>query len=356
MYIGKLTLSQFRQFTYETFEFDPSLTYVQGDNATGKTTQLEAIRYLSTGRSFRTHRDQRVIQHGTHSFSVRGEFSGNTPPISLHYKKPEGETGQKTVKQGEQTLDRLSRLRHEFPTVLFTPSHLDLLERGPSGRRSFLNELLSFIDPKYVDRYSEYKTYLDRRNALLKKKDPDTVLIDQFEEKMSEQAQYIIRCRKELIPRLKDAFLKEVKKVLDESAPVDIHYEPDVEDQHNIRDQFQSERSQAFQRGFTTIGPQRDDFKVVFNDRPANRYASRGQLRALVYALKMAESYVKINHGERSPVHLFDHLSSELDTDRFERCIQRAQEDSRQWVLTGTESFERYDRINQEQVRVLNSD
>ncbi len=345
MLINNLQVSQFRCWSYREVQFDREITYLVGSNSAGKTTLIEAINYLSTGRSFRTRRDDQLIQWEGSYYSLRGEFSGGqVRNIAVSYEKnPGGST--KRIKVDGELLSRLSKLQGSFPVVLFSPEQLEILTGSPKNRRRFINQLISQYSSRYIEKLQNYKQALDQRNSLLKQENPDSDLLETYERKMANSGQYIVRAREELLRRLQNWLSEHIKELAGEIIDeIIINYRPGIEDPEEIAPQLAAERKKALKTGYTTVGIQRDDWDIGgANDHSLRRSGARGELRVTLIALKYAAAGVIDDCSPSRPVLLFDDLLSELDKFRQEQVIDYGLQSRYQVIFTGTEDPERFD-------------
>lgn len=342
MKLESLTLSQFRCWTYREFSFAPGLNYLTGPNASGKTSVLEAINYLATGRSVRATHDSTCVQWNKDSFSLRAEVqpdrSEDDPfSLSLSYGSDKGDR-RRIVKRNDELIEKLSELRRFLITVLFTPDDLSLLKGGPSERRTFLDELLSRINEDYLSWLREYEEVRKQRNSLLKTPSPDHLLLDQYDERLSELGRKVIRSRRDLVPRLQSEIKKTAPLLLDEDGvdSLSLQYKPDVDEGKSFPAVLEKSRGEDINKGYTTRGPQRDDWTVEIRNRSVDRFASQGQLRALLLTLKLAANSVIINCISKVPILLLDDVESELDEDRKNRVLTLLRESASQVIVTGT--------------------
>lgn len=339
MRLVELTVSQFRSWAYKTLEIHPSLQYLKGPNGSGKTSLLEAIYFLSQGRSPLTHRDRECIQHGRDSFSIRGEFEeADVETISMQYSKGGSDSG-KIVKVDGDPIGTLSELRQYISTVYFSSEDLLTLKKGPSRRRHLLNDVLSRLKPDYMEHLRQYQNALDQRNSLMKKPSPDEVLLESIEETMADNGRRVMEDRQSFIPELEADFVGEHDTLTDSSAQLSLEYKPNVDNPDHFLDDLEEERSRAQQRGYTTIGPQRDDWEILRDGRNVGKFASQGELRTLVFALKFAVAGCILSRTSQQPILLFDDMFSDLDDDRTERCLNEVQSRSFQLIFTGTRSL-----------------
>ena len=348
MLINRLQVSQFRCWSYREVEFDREITYLTGSNSAGKTSLVEAINYLSTGRSFRTRRDRRLIQWEKSYYSLRGEFSdGPVEDIAVSYEKtPAGSLKQ--IKVDGELLSRLSRLQGLFPVVLFSPEQLEILTGGPKNRRRFINQLICQYSPEYIRQLQIYNRALDQRNSLLKNNNPDPDLLETYEKKMAPAAGYIITQRRKLLARLQDWLAEHIKELAGEILEeITINYRPgigDSEDSEDIAEKLVEERKKAIKTGYTTFGIQRDDWQISRADEHSLRNSgARGELRVTLIALKYAAAGVIDDCSAYRPVLLFDDLLSELDSYRQSHVINYGLRSKYQVIFTGTKNPDEFD-------------
>ncbi len=344
MKLTSLTLSQFRCWTYREFSFSTGINYVKGPNASGKTTLLEGVHYLSTGRSFRTNRDATCVNWETDVFEILGIFDGPTGDsieLSLSYgdRDSTGRSRKKVAKRNGNFVEKISELRREFITLVFTPDELAVLKDGPENRRRFLDDLLAVLDPNYLENLRDYENIRKQRNSLLKNPSPDRNLLHQYERKLVETGREIIRSRENLVPALAERFSGYARELLEDSTSIDLKYEPDV-NLGNLEGILEDTRDRDVQRGFTTRGPHRDDWVVYRAGRPVDRFASQGELRTLLLALKVSTNFLIIKRLSKEPILLLDDLESELDTTRRSRFLSLLRDGPSQVIVTGTGGLE----------------
>jgi DNA replication and repair protein RecF len=334
--IDSLRLQKFRSYRDESFEFDPGVNIIVGPNASGKTNLLEALLVAMRGTSFRA-KDMDLVAFGA-------------PWARLDAAGPEGMRTVKLIRQDnglvkkefvihEQKLMRLT-LQRTLPAVLFEPNHLLLLHGSPEPRRDYLDDLLELLVPGYTKTRRDYRRTLAQRNALLKRGPVARSQLFAWNIRLSELGAQVVRERAELTNRL-DTKLGPLYVELAGSrkAAVSVRYQTGGEVAQygsTLLHLLEQRTDTDIERGFTTVGPHRDDLEVTFNGRLAALCASRGEARTVLLALKVIElSLVEEARGVR-PLLLLDDVFSELDGVRRRALTQVTQ--GYQTFLTTTDA------------------
>ena len=314
--ISDIRLQRFRSYRDESFEFDSGVTIIVGPNASGKTNLLEALLVVAQGASFRA-KDAELIAHGA-------------PWARLDARTPEGVRTVKLLPQASGAVkkefvinsQKLARLNHQrtLPVVLFEPNHLLLLHGAPDMRRDYLDNLLEQLTPAYAKLRRDYRRVVSQRNALLKRGPAAEGHLFAWNIRLSELGAQVVRARDALVRRI-DAQLSELYRQLThaQAATVSIGYQTG----HDL-DQYGSSLLQALERrqsidierGFTTLGPHRDDLVIAFDGRSASEVASRGETRTVLLALKIMELRFLEEARAVRPLLLLDDVFSELDGHR----------------------------------------
>ncbi len=340
MCLEKLYLSQFRNHPYREFNFTPEINFITGPNGSGKTSILEAIRYLSFGRSYRSRYDKEAISWNSKRFVIRGELRDrNAENIALKYNQaPSGGSKKQVYVDGEQ-LQRLSQLHGIFSTVLHHPAQLTLLTGPPGQRRQFADYLLGQTETDYISMLKEYSRSLKQRNSLLKQPAPDELLLDKYEQNMAAAAQKIVLARKSLLSRLGKLFREEIETIGENLvADLEIVYKPDLELEESIKDQFEQKRDEDQKRGYTTLGVHRDNWELQKKDgRKLEEFSSRGEQKLILTALKFAEAEYILEKSEKKPTFLLDDFRAELDQQHRGLIVDRVNELGFQFISTTVE-------------------
>ena len=310
-------------------------TFLHGANAQGKTNFLEALGYVTALRSFRAAETRALIGLGQPQaglgFTLEHEtFGESRVTITL---TPAGR--DVTWEQGKVT--RLADFIGKFPTVVFSSQDNQLLRGSPALRRRWLDLTLAAMDPGYLLSLQSFTRAVAERNMLLKQGGRDLAAIEAFEHELAIHATVVVAARTAGLAILSDLFRTTHARLVPEGETAGLVYAPDtaaataadfaaLQVKNRPRDTLLKS---------TERGPHRDDMELLLNGRPARQFASEGQQRCLVIALRLAQAaYFKARSGI-TPVLLCDDVLGELDPERRARFWNALDHDP-QVIATGT--------------------
>lgn len=309
--IQTLRIQQFRSYQDASFEFEPGVNIIVGPNASGKTNLLEAILVVSHGGSYRA-KDDDLIQHHKEWARLDALIDDTQTRV---FKISQNKTPNK-----EFVLNNTSRkrLRYEdvLPVVLFEPNHLILLTKSPELRRAYLDETISQSVPEYNTLLKSYKRALAQRNNLLKQPHVAADMYFVWNVRLSEVGAHIVRLRKQFVDQHAHQINNYYNEIVDTNHTVTTTYHSqlpnDTYSEAMLRE-LESRLATDRQRGFTSIGPHRDDLHISIDSKPISASASRGETRTIVLALKLVELTVIEQARNQKPILLLDDVFSELD-------------------------------------------
>jgi DNA replication and repair protein RecF len=225
-----------------------------------------------------------------------------------------------------------------LPTVLFHPGELTLTAGGADGRRAFLDQLLVRLDDTYASSLSAYTRALASRNRLLKSDAPNRRGITAYDELLAASGAVLGQARIALVHALAPRVATVFEEISGAGLELRIDYEPRVQpDVESLRAALRAALEKDLLRGFTADGPHADDLAFRLRENRARRYASQGQHRALVLALKLAERLELEARTGQTPLLLLDDVSSELDRTKSQRFFQLLSKLGGQIFLTTTQ-------------------
>ncbi len=314
MRVTQLNLENFRNFTQAEIHPQARFNVISGLNGAGKTNLLEALFWLATLRPARTTRLRELVRWDARGNLVSAEIQsdGLTHLLSVGFKD-----GQRFAKRENKAV-RSSDYFGPLSVVLFTPEDATLIREAPEGRRKFLDRAIFTGRTAHLSDCVRYRRALDARNKLLRDGGSDEIL-SAYEETLAQYAARVLTARLQYIEELAPVFESVFTDITSLSARLK-YRTTTTTDRTNIHchlvELWRNDRAKDRLRGFTQRGPHADDFQVFFKDRAARSFASQGQQRAMVLALKIAEIGLLEEKYGRRPILLLDDVSSELDAQR----------------------------------------
>ncbi len=322
LYLEKIILTHFRNYETQTLDFVPRLNLITGLNGMGKTNLLDAVYYLCMGKSHFSGNDRNVVQKGAAFFRLEGYFQKGGHSHKVVAKVLPGQLKQ--LELDNKPYDKLSEHVGHFPVVFKAPDDTALALDGSEERRRFLDNTLCQLDARYLNQLMTYNRLLQRRNAALKQMAGqqrwDDTLLQVFDEKMKVPAEYILQQRVAFIAAFQPLFNRRFSAISGNTEAVSIRYKSQLLDfGFSTLMADNREKDRILQR--TNAGIHKDDLIFKLNDLPLKRFASQGQLKSFVLAIKLAQ-YDSIRQQKGlKPILLLDDLFDKLDDERVKHLI-----------------------------------
>lgn len=312
----RVELREFRLYRRLAVEFPTGLNVLVGPNASGKTTVLEALSVLATGRSFRGASDPEMVRNSQGFYGLAGRFEGrhgsHTVEVAFETGAVDTPSRKVTTVDGH-ALPRASDVLGRIPLLSFSPDDLALVKGGPAERRRFLDILLAQTNSPYRDRLARYQRTLAQRNALLgelaaRRAAPEaaTTLLEPWDDALGTESSAVQADRAEAVAAIAPLAAQAFATI--DGRELALAYEGSVFDPRR--------RGDELRRGVTLSGAHRDELALAVAGQEARRYASQGQQRSVVLALKLAALDVLERSTGEVPVLLLDDVLSELDPGR----------------------------------------
>ncbi|MFZ3070809.1 MAG: DNA replication/repair protein RecF [Anaerolineaceae bacterium] len=356
MHLTRLSLTNFRIFSRLDLELPRRIILLSGSNAQGKTSILEAVAFLANFSSFTASSDRQLMNFNLPSEPtlvgrIVGEFQRGLRNYTLEVRFIQEYNGNPTAPKfrKEVLMDgvkkRLGDLYGQFNAVCFLPQMARIIEGSPFDRRQYLDEILSQVEGGYARHLADYTKALTQRNALLKtlaEQGGDVRQLEAWDELLARHGSEIMRARIKALKEL-ETLAKPIHQQLTNQAEVlRFMYQPAYEPLPSPKGQLQlpvqtsidragitvDELEEGFRkairgvyredinRGMTTLGPHRDEFRFLSNRIDLGNFGSRGQSRTALLSLKFAEvKWMREKTGEW-PVLLLDEIMAELDPQR----------------------------------------
>ena len=330
MILKNFSAEGFRNIDRAEISFHPRVNLLVGKNAEGKTNALEGIYLFSRGKSFRAREEKELLGHGKEGFRLKIEYERGGRDESLEYAA----FGRERLrKKNGYKLSRMSELLGNFISVLFSPEDLNLVKGGPEERRQFLNIAVSQCYPEFLRTYSQFKEVLEARNNLLKKAGRgeyvDPLELKSWTVMVADYSAYVHLTRIDYLKRLEKYAKETVRDISSDCESLSLVYKSPLcgegLDIFTLKDMYTELMMQNIEKekilGTTLYGPQREDVDILLSGVSARSFASQGQQRSIVLAIKLGEGEVIREMLGEYPVFLFDDVLSELDEERRKYII-----------------------------------
>ncbi len=349
MRVAKIKLLNFRNYQRAEFSFSPGTNIIVGKNAQGKTNLLEAIFTCAIGKSMRAAKDNEVILFGQENAKIELEVEkkfGKTK-IEIYFLK-----NKKAIKINGLPIRRTGELLGELRCVFFSPDELKLIKESPEDRRRFMDISLSQISKAYFNSLNKYDKIIRSRNKLIKDfKDKNSVkksnlstlnlddfkrMISVYDAQLSDCAAKISLSRNNLVLSIAPYAKRAHEFLTDGAEGLEIEYqtsfpvETSVLSGNEIVEKFKEKYLALYEKtlekdlalGYTSIGPHRDDIKVLINKIDVKSFCSQGQQRTAALSLKLAELEIINKQTGEMPILILDDVLSELDEARRTKLLK----------------------------------
>ena len=322
MIVKNITLKNFRNHSYLSYEFKEGLNVITGENAAGKTNVVEAIAFLSNGRSFRTIDSNELIQKNKEKAEILSDIS--IGEITRKVRAVILKNG-KLIQINNKNVSRLSDLLRTLNITVFEPNDVFLFKGPPKERRYFLDSALSRKSAIYLDYLTRYQKLLKERNEILKSDNPDKLLLETCTDMLCKLCGPIISYREIYVKDINDILIKITRALTGTHERIEVLYKPfvenDAEIEKNAKNAFSKALENDLAKKVTSIGIHREDFQIALNGRNIGQFGSQGENRIVALALKLAP-YFLIDDKEKRPVVILDDVMSELDQNNKNRLIK----------------------------------
>lgn len=319
--IKALYLRNFRNYEEQSFYFSEKMNVIFGNNGQGKTNLLEALYLFINARSFRSSHLTELIHFGSSAFYLELFFEKHGVEQVLKFSFSAKE---RAIVHNYTPLPYLSSLVGLITGVLLSPEDRSLLKGGPAQRRQFLDLLLSQASPLYLHHLMRYLRAMKQRNVLLKKRSLQTIEI--WEEQMTVSAAYIVRNRLAAVEEL--GALCQSEELAGE--PLQLSYLCAAADKPDIEGYFLKEYARLRKReqelGMTLTGPHRDDLLFLMREKDARYFASEGEQRSCIAALKLAQWKWLAGQVDHTPLFCIDDIGISFDSLREQKLYERLEQ------------------------------
>lgn len=328
MILKRLTIFHYKNITQAELSMSDKINCFIGMNGEGKTNLLDAIYFLSMCKSSTTSQDSQAIMHGEDMMALQGDYEredGTSEVIHCGLKR-----GQKKIlRRGKKAYKRLAEHIGFIPLIMVSPADQLLISGGSEERRRFLDIVISQYNIKYLDSLIRYNKALLQRNAMLKmENEPDSDIIDLWEEQMAREGEYIFSCRQAYIQAFTPIFRHYYETISLNHENVHLGYISHCQ-RGPLLETIQNGRQKDRIMGFSLHGIHRDDLEMLIGGYPIKREGSQGQNKTFLTALKLAQfDFLKHTGNNTSPILLLDDIFDKLDAKRVEQIVSLVSEDN----------------------------
>jgi DNA replication and repair protein RecF len=322
MFLKKLSLINYKNFSSLTLEFDSKINCFVGANGIGKTNILDAIYHLAFGKSYFNPVATQNIKHSEDFFVIDGEFTKNKREEKIVCSLKKGL--QKVIKRNGKTYERLSDHIGLLPLVIISPADRDLIIEGSDTRRKFIDGVISQSDKDYLQTLIKYNKVLMQRNSLLKyfavNHTFDSSTLSVYNDQLHMYGTAIFEKRKAFILPFIQIFKEQYASISGGNELVTLSYETKLSN-GSLMTLLESsiDKDRAVQ--YTTMGIHKDDLVFEIEGHPIKKFGSQGQQKSFLIALKLAQFHFIKKLAKTIPILLLDDIFDKLDEDRVGHLI-----------------------------------
>lgn len=338
MIIKKLSLYNFKNHSEKTFDLSPQINCFVGNNGVGKTNILDALHYLSVGKSFLGNTDLNNIKKDEDFFSINAEIQNDDSEDIIKISQPK--EAKKIIKKNDKTYDRLADHIGYLPSVMISPYDSNLISDSGESRRKFLDAMISQTDSEYLFGLIQYQKTIQQRNALLKyfakNRTWDKDSLEIYDDPITKSGTQIFTKRKSFVEKLNPIVQSFYEIISGGKESVSVVYES-----HLLEDSFENLLKESLDRDrmltYTSKGIHKDDLLFDMDSVLIKKIGSQGQQKSFLISLKLAQMSLVKELTAKTPILLLDDIFDKLDDTRVAQLIKLVnQENFGQIFITDT--------------------
>jgi len=321
-FLSKISLAQFKNYSFSTFEFTERVIGICGLNGKGKTNLLDAVYYCCFTKSYFIKTDGLNIQFNNDGFRLETMMENQQEKQKIVCINRAA--GKKELLLNDVPYSRFSEHIGKFPAVMVAPDDIEMITGGSEERRRFMDTILSQMDAEYLQQLMIYNKVLQQRNSLLKRfaetGKTDWPLLEVLDEQLVAPGNYVYGKRKIFAASLIPLVQKFYHRIADNDETISLGYDSRLNDSsfHDLLNNF---RQKDFLLQRSNAGIHKDEISFQLNGQPFKTTASQGQRKSLLFALKLAEfELLKANKGF-APLLLLDDVFEKLDDNRMQQLL-----------------------------------
>ncbi len=346
MYLQKISLINFKNFTSQSFSFGNKINCFVGNNGVGKTNVLDAIYHLSFTKSYFNSVALQNIKHGKNFFVIEGEYNLNNRNEKVVFSLKKGH--RKVLKRNDKKYNKLSEHIGQFPLVVISPADSSLITEGSDVRRNFIDSIIYQQNQKYLNYLIAYNKALSQRNALLKyftaNKTFDSLNLNIYNEQLCDYGVVIYKIRKQFLEEFTPIFNEKYQIISKNKELVKLKYTSQLE--HSDMNELLKksiEKDRILQ--YTTSGTHKDDLIFDIGGYHIKKIGSQGQQKTYLIALKIAQFQLIKKQTKVTPILLLDDIFDRLDKKRVTQLLNLVNKDEFGQIFITDTHLERIKKI-----------
>ena len=327
MFIKTLKIINFKNHSEKSFDFSSEINCFVGNNGAGKTNILDALHYISMGKSFLGNSDFQNIKEDENFFSIESEIEGEEKNdiIKILLQKE----AKKIIKKNEKTYERMADHIGFLPSVMISPYDANLISDGGESRRKFLDAMISQTDSEYLFNLIQYQKTLQQRNALLKyfqkNRTFDIDSLEIYNEPITKFGTQIFKKRQLFVEAILPTIQHFYTIISKGNEKVTVIYESDL-NEDNFENLLTKNLEKDRQLTYTSKGIHKDDLRFEMNGNLIKKFGSQGQQKSFLIALKLAQIKRIKEITNKKPILLLDDIFDKLDDNRVSQLIELVNE------------------------------
>lgn len=329
MIINKLTLYNFKNHSEKKFEFSPQINCFVGNNGVGKTNILDALHYLSVGKSFLGNTDTNNIKKDEDFFTLDAEIQNEESEDTLKISQPR--EAKKVIKKNDKSYDRMADHIGYLPSVMISPYDSNLISDSGESRRKFLDSMISQTDSGYLYDLIQYQKTIQQRNALLKyfakNRVWDKDSLEIYDDPITKSGTKIFEKRREFVAKLNPIVQNFYQIISGGKESVSVLYESNL-----LNDSFENLLKESLEKDrmltYTSKGIHKDDLLFEMDFVLIKKIGSQGQQKSFLISLKLAQMSLIKELTNKTPILLLDDIFDKLDDTRVAQLIKLVNQES----------------------------
>ena len=323
MFLKKLALINYKNFSSKTLDFHAKINCFVGNNGVGKTNILDAIYHLSFGKSYFNPITTQNIKHGEDFFMIEGVFEKNERQETIICSAKKGQ--KKVIKRNNKAYEKISEHVGLLPAVIISPADRDLIAEGSETRRKFIDGIIAQSNKTYLQQLIDYNKILMQRNSLLKYFALNNVFnletLAVYNAQLHSLGTAIFKERTAFTEAFVPIFKAQYSSIVNKEEHVNITYKSQLFD-NALETLLETHLNSDKALQYTSVGTHKDDLGFEMSNYPIKKFGSQGQQKSFLIALKLAQfHFIKAQTGV-APILLLDDIFDKLDESRVAQIVQ----------------------------------